>query len=77
MVVVRLPSSLKLFLAGKVTVGRSGGDTRDAAGVGKREILRTAVLNQLTRRPDESPAHFLMAVTDLSQDFEKLASLTR
>ena len=75
-----------------MTIGRGGGDARDAAGIGKREILRAALLDELARRPDQRLAQlavviaglartlfvalFLMANMDASRGFEKLASLT-
>ena len=52
-----------------MTVGRGGGDARDAAGIGEREILRTALLDKLTRRPDQSFTQLTMMIAGLASHF--------
>ena len=48
----------------EVTVRRRGGDARDPAGVGKREVLRAALLHELARRPDQRLAQLPMMIAE-------------
>ncbi len=62
-----------LLLAAEVTVGRCGGDARDAAGVGEREVLRAALLDELTRRPDQRLAQLTVMIAGLAPHFVRRA----
>ena len=62
-----------LLLAAEVTIGRGRGHARDAAGVGKREILRAAPLDELTRRSDQRFAQFTVMIAGLASHFVRRA----